>query len=282
LLEHQKGLELKAIQDGTAIYELSKIKIEKPKEVLIRKLLPPFIKAIRKTQFLCNQKSRGRPQKYCEYLKLLSFDKLALITLYQALLAYDDMNYSLTDIVLDIGTMVEKEYFLTYLFKKFPKKKKSIEYFVRFSDRELIISHKEYGHYYPNWDPEIKAHLGEKLTQLLIDSTGAFQFEKSDSSGKTINYLQMSESTINFLKGNQVRFGKLANPTYKPMICKPLAWKAIDRGGYLLIKTSLVKNLKKGHKKLLEKTNLSYVYKALNLIQSTPWQINHNISLLSD
>ena len=69
-------------------------------------------------------------------------------------------------------------------------------------------------------------------------------------------------------------------PTYKPMVCPPKPWTTPTDGGYLTLRTPLVKVYgEKGRRYLvdLKTVKMPLVYRALNALQAVPFTINKKV-----
>jgi len=270
-LENEKGIEKKIKYDELR----KKVSVMKPEEQLISDLAESLTEEIEK-----NRKERspkGRPPKFRKLLLdiPISSEKIALITLYQSLKACisidmgDDGANKLTTIACQIADGIILEISSQLLLKEIPGNMPSW--------KALYIAKKKVGSSIPRWTPELKVQLGAKLIDLLTDSTKAFQLYKTCLNDKTTWRLKLSDNKKKLLHKKHIRYEKLIPPSYEPMICPPVPWEDVKGGGYLLTKTSLINRLSKKHKEQLEKADLRNVYKALNIVQSTPWRINPKI-----
>jgi DNA-directed RNA polymerase len=294
-LELELELELEGIKKGVEDYRELKEKMQekqqvsfmKPQKNLMIKLLDPLTEAIENAQNDCKNKTgRGRPKKYCcvQFLTL-SPEKLALITVREAFNGCASIRTSrIINIVNRIADGIKLEIVLELFRKEFPEDKKGIKrYLEHHPGRKVIKWAKEKtgltGLKAPRYARGTRWHLGSKLIKLLIDSTKAFErYELLEPiEKKTIRRLKISDDTRESLEKSHIKWGELALPVYRPMVCSPEPWKAPDKGGYLIIETPLVKGIKEEQLRKLEGAEMENVYKALNLIQATPWRINRKI-----
>jgi len=287
-LERESELERKGIEKGIERYRKLKEKAKaselEPGERLMVDLIDPLTEAIEKEQeTLHSAKSdRGRPKKYSDLMSLPA-DKLALITVRQALNACANVDTSrITNVVQKIADLVKMEMDFELIVKGIPeeKKKSRIKRIKSSKNRQKVIADikKEFELTDTRWGPGTREHFGSKLIELLINSTSAFEIDTKYEGIKTPMVLKMSDETMKFLEEEHA-ICELTRPFYGPMVCPPKPWHNVDEGGYLDFRIDMVKNLRQGHRSILEKQKetLEKVYKALNLIQFTPWRINRKV-----
>lgn len=70
--------------------------------------------------------------------------------------------------------------------------------------------------------------------------------------------------------------------THKPMVCEPRPWSQRDVGGYLSMRTEVVRTRSWKHKQLLDQSDMSLVYDALNYLGSVPWKVNEPVLTVVD
>ena len=294
-------IELEGVEKGLRRYRESQKKfvdkgllsITKPAQRLMIDVLEPLKKAIEAEQVICRCKTgRGRPRKYCHPLTKLSSEKLAFITVRQVInscakVATSKVLRAVDRLADQVKTEIDFEELIgeielqkreaQRLNTDLPAEVKSIEKELKWIDNKRLSSAKKQLGLDDRWQPGTRRHLGAKLIRLLIDSTGAFELGITYKDWKSFGLLKMSDRMCQRLDQERLICQELARPVYAPMVSSPKPWSALNDGGYLRIKTPLIKGLKKEHTGVLRRSNMGQVYKALNLIQATRWRINRKI-----
>ena len=291
----QLELERKGIEDGVERYRKLRKEMQKkqqvsfmePEKKLMIELLGPLTEAIENAQNDCKNKTgRGRPKAYCCNIFLaLSPEKLALITVREAINACASIStFRIITIVDRIADGIKLEIEFELLRKEISKDKGGMKRYLEHhpGQKEIKWAREKTGLIRlkaPRYSHGTRWHVGSKLIELLVDNTNAFErYNLFDfSKKKPICGLKISDDTWKSLEESNIKWEKIAPPKYIPMVCSPEPWKAPDKGGYLSIKTELVKGIKKEHLRKLKRAKMENVYKALNLIQATPWRINRKI-----
>ena len=127
------------------------------------------------------------------------------------------------------------------------------------------------------------AQLGNKLLDLLITSTGAFEhILKVMSKTKKERIVQATKETNKILNESPELFAFMM-PMYPIMLCPPKPWTNIEEGGYWLgdkLQAPFIKQPNKILKKYAEDFSIDSipkVYEAVNHAQKTPWKINTKV-----
>lgn len=125
--------------------------------------------------------------------------------------------------------------------------------------------------------------LGSKLLDILQESTGLIEIKsirlpvKRGKVNKDAWVVSLAPQISQWV-GQSLLKGQELRPIFLPTLIPPRAWTSLDDGGYhsdvFAQRPSLVRTRSKLHRHLLERANLGSVLEAVNLIQSTPWQIN--------
>lgn len=140
------------------------------------------------------------------------------------------------------------------------------------------------GFEWTNWERKAKQALGAKLLEMAIKGSGFFE-ESIDSAGIAC------VSPKPWLSATWERNAALLSKySYKfcPMVIPPKPWESPYEGGYYGELSKFVSLLRlhsgqgdsafvKEYKKRLNHVDLSYIYKALNAMQDTPFTINKQV-----
>ena len=134
-----------------------------------------------------------------------------------------------------------------------------------------------------DWDLELKILLGRELMNGAVKKGFLAIKQSYQGRGKRPNVLSLNDEFFVSLEWDKEIFADLAKAVYRPMVCEPVDWSSLKRGGYLKNEgesISLVRHwgnvtICKG---LLEQeSQLDRVFSAVNALQKTPWQINQNV-----
>lgn len=125
-----------------------------------------------------------------------------------------------------------------------------------------------------------RLRLGVVLIETVIQTSGLVQAHPmSMPSGKTRLVVVPAEDTLNWLsKANEAH--ESLYPFYLPTVEKPADWTDPWDGGYhtnLVVRRPLVKTRDRELVRDLETATMPTVYRAVNLLQATPWRINKTV-----
>ena len=129
------------------------------------------------------------------------------------------------------------------------------------------------------WTTPVKLHVGLRLVELMIMSTGMIEIGTETINHKKAKIIKQTQKTRDWIN-NRNEFNELLNPEYLPTVMPPKMWTNVTGGGYWtkeLPELDLVKQKNKLFKKELENFDMPKVYNAVNLMQSTPFKVNHFI-----
>ncbi|CAJ1369523.1 unnamed protein product [Effrenium voratum] len=160
------------------------------------------------------------------------------------------------------------------------------------SRKSMVFRMTQKGVEWDDWGTNDKVNVGMKLIEIVTSTTDLFSYSTPASANeggpgmankarrgkKYERQIEISEA------GNQklaqiVDYGKTLRPVLLPTVVPPKPWAALDRGGYYtpyVPKQRLVKGRMVDWKRL-KTADLSLVYRALNAVQETPWQIDTEV-----
>src|SRR5262249_33563443 len=124
------------------------------------------------------------------------------------------------------------------------------------------------------WTERDYVKVGAKCLSLLETSTATPLFRRKTivmGDKRQVSVLDLSPHALDWFSF-MVERGAFAEdlPSYKPMVCPPKPWTTPDDGGYLTLRTPLVKVYgEKGRRYLadLKSVKMPLVYRALNALQ---------------
>ncbi|SOO46334.1 RNA polymerase [Yersinia phage fPS-50] len=131
------------------------------------------------------------------------------------------------------------------------------------------------------WTPEENIHVGVRMLELLIESTGLVELTRPYAGNveKDAEYIQLTPEYVDLLNK---RAGALAaiSPMYQPCVVPPKPWVTPVGGGYWAAGRKPLTLVRTGSKKGLERYSDVYmpeVYSAVNIAQDTAWKINKKV-----
>ena len=90
------------------------------------------------------------------------------------------------------------------------------------------------GYYETSWTNEERVHVGLKLIDLIIMSTGVLQLVRvRTSKTRTTTYIRAKEETLEWIKGFH-HTHRSSHPRYSPCIIPPREWTGLFGGGYYI------------------------------------------------
>lgn len=135
---------------------------------------------------------------------------------------------------------------------------------------------------WPAWQRMEKYHLGTLLIELLIRSTGLIeQVKQVSSKGKSFKtevLLRPSAKALDWMRSSE-EANRLLYPLYLPTTYRPYDWEDQWTGGYssniylrwplFLVRSDVLRDM--------TPERMPEVYRAVNSLQRTPWQVNQNV-----
>jgi DNA-directed RNA polymerase, mitochondrial len=184
-----------------------------------------------------------------------------------------------------VGTMIEDELRLCALREEenavFATLKRGIEKRVGYDYKRMYaIRVAQKFEASPTWTRIQKLHVGAKLLDILIETTGMVEVAtQSEGKNKTVKYVVATEETLKWIdrRNNAV---SMLRPQYEPMVVPPRDWEGAYSGGYLsshIPPLPLVKVRSAAYLEELASAEMPVVYAAVNAIQQTAWQINAEV-----
>lgn len=293
VMEREHQLEKQAAEKGAA--KVRKM-VAKAKEkglgadtpggvALMKRAVEPLSKAITATLEAAKSGKAGRRHVALATMELLPADVLAYLTIRESLSAAIGSN-RLTTTAIDIGSVVEEELRLQAFDDAEPGLYATV--MRRLKERGAQAGHARavFVHTANKNDIELpsltkveKLHLGTRLIELLMESTGFVEKQNVRDGKKEKAILRPAEAAMKWIEDANVR-AELLTPSYAPMVCPPKDWEGFSGGGYMshaFKALPLVKACSKKQRELLESADLSLVLRSLNAIQRTPWRINTQV-----
>jgi len=130
------------------------------------------------------------------------------------------------------------------------------------------------------WGDTDAIHVGAVLLTQVIERTGLFEvvfFQRGPA--ERHSSVQPTAATIAWVNERD-GVSQFLLPTYMPMVVPPKPWTSPTGGGYrfgLARRLRLVKSRSRGYQAELREWDMPLVYRAVNALQATPWQVNTDV-----
>lgn len=134
------------------------------------------------------------------------------------------------------------------------------------------------------WARDDKIHLGMKLIDLFIEVTHFVSFEHPEKHSDSNPLVIVPTPEVSEWILKKTASGSVLNPELLPMIIPPRNWTNPWNGGYIskaVPQLTLVKTANRTYLEDLSAVELPTIYTAVNAIQSTAWQINAEVLMVS-
>jgi DNA-directed RNA polymerase len=234
----------------------------------------------------------GRGMTSAKLMNMVKPDVAAYIAL-KVTLDHLSGNNGLTATAMSIAGILEDE-FKFDLFKDKERrlyeavksqvsKRTSNRHYMRYN---LIHSmHKNALITYEPWTRTEKLHLGCKLLDIIVQTTGLIRKSKEGTGRRSKLIVLATEDTIEWIKKVNAQ-GEILSPAYSPCIIPPKPWKGAYTGGYWSKHLKPLPLVKTTNRLILEEIDnheMPLEYKAINALQDTKWDINKKVlSVLMD
>tara|TARA_R100001460_G_scaffold3427_1_gene10402 strand:- start:7101 stop:9527 length:2427 start_codon:yes stop_codon:yes gene_type:complete len=229
----------------------------------------------------------GRLSSAGHLLSLLDPEVAAYLSL-KSVIDSVSKNQTLTKCAMGIAGMLEDQFKFSmfeeqepHWFRRIQKdvnKRTSNRYFRRYAiihtmNKKALIDHEP-------WSKQEKMHLGCKLVDLIIQSTGLVELT-THTFGRTkrVLYLTPTEKTMEWIDRINAR-GEILAPRYMPCVIPPRDWTSPTDGGYHtrhIRPLPLIKTVNRRYLEEMEHHEMPEEYTAINALQKTKWAVNKPI-----
>ncbi len=130
------------------------------------------------------------------------------------------------------------------------------------------------------WTKVEKLHLGCKLIDILVQSTGLMEVKTVQyKRKKRVLYLQANDATLHWIEqlNNE---GETIHPYFYPCVIPPKDWSNMYNGGYHTSRINSIPMIKTRNREYLDEMqyhNMPLEYGAINALQRTQWKVNTKI-----
>lgn len=254
-------------------------------QCLLRSALNPIRDGV--VAFIAKAESgkAGRRHMAVKHLKLVDPETVSFIAIKRCLDSFS-VAPDLTNLCIKIGRALEDEVRLRLWEKDRPWLLKAIRSrfatkTFHFHRRVLNTLGARYGvDMGEPWSKNEALQCGSALLTIVIEQTGLFEVvTMRTADGNPRLHVHPTAETAEWVRKCDAS-AQFLYPTYMPTIVMPKPWEGPTGGGYhygLARKLRLVKNRNRGYQSDLRAHDLSKVYRSINALQETPWQINHAI-----
>jgi len=295
LLETQRKLEADMQTRGIEYYRAEVRKaMEKESEsttlygiLAMKKSVDSVTKAINEFLDGAFDGKAGRLSSSAHLLSLVEPEVAAYLSL-KALIDSVSKNQTLTKAAMSVAGMLEDQFKFSLFEKEEPhwfrrlredvNKRTSNRYFRRYAiihtmNQKALID-------FEPWSKQEKMHVGCKMVDLIIQSTGLFELS-THTFGRTkrVLYLSPTEKTMKWIESIN-RKGEVISPRYMPCVIPPRDWTGPYGGGYHtnhIRPLPLVKTVNRRYLEEMENHEMPDEYKAINALQKTAWSVNQKV-----
>lgn len=144
-----------------------------------------------------------------------------------------------------------------------------------------MLSKGELNSIHTGWEKDTKFHVGVRMLEMVIESTGMVQLERKFAGvpEKDHEAVHLSAEYVEKLTGRANALAGIS-PLYQPMIVPPQKWTSVEGGGYWAKGRRPLNLIRVGSKRALRRymdVEMPEVYDAINTVQETAWVINSDV-----
>jgi len=144
---------------------------------------------------------------------------------------------------------------------------------IRTMSRTEVVEHDA-------WSKTERLHLGSKLIDVLIRTTGLMEIKTVQfGRKKRVIYLQANKATLYWIE-NVNKEGEGLHPYFYPCVVPPIDWSSPFNGGYHTQRIDPIPMIKTRNREYLEEMknhSMPMEYGAINALQRTKWAVNEPI-----
>ena len=133
---------------------------------------------------------------------------------------------------------------------------------------------------HPTWSKQEKLHLGSKLIDILVQTTGLMEVKTVQfGRSRRVIYLQANKATLFWIE-NVNKEGEGLHPYFYPCVIPPKDWSSPFNGGYHTQKIDSIPLIKTRNRSYLQEIahhSMPLEYGAINALQRTKWAVNNRI-----
>lgn len=246
---------------------------------------------------------RGKPVRSLAFLQCVENEVAAYITM-KIVMDMLNSDVTLQAVAMNIGERIEDQVRFSKLegqaAKYFEKVKASLKASrtkqYRHGHRVMVAAEKSLNERaysdverWESWPKEVQLQIGLTLLDILEGSVfyngePVFLRVIRQAGVKSTYYLQTSETIGEWIVQFREHVAQLS-PAYAPCVVPPRPWKTPFNGGFHTEKVASRVRLAKGdreHVRRLTSKQMPKVYKAINALQNTQWQVNPDVLAVAE
>lgn len=293
LLEEQIALELNSVSDGVSRYRrLAEQAIHrgegaalKPAERLIVTWMGLITEGVRheRRDIVAGRSSVGRGVYGPAFLQV-DPAKAALIATHEMLGKCMSSPYGaeLPRVAEAIGRAMNAEANLPVLRKERDVWRQVVRRHKHVDPKLVLRETKRLDEEY-HWGRSVHHHVGTVMVKIVLAIAGtldeqenfvpAFENKLVRIQLKTHRMLVLSRQCREIIEeGHALR--QHLRPRYRPMVVPPLPWSEDSVGGYLRLRTQLMKKMGPSQRRLMAEADLSLIHEAVNALNAVAWRID--------
>ncbi len=144
------------------------------------------------------------------------------------------------------------------------------------------VFQKQLDFHLEKWSVTEKIHAGMVLVDLFRESTGLIEYDYNYINGKTVKTVVPTEHLLQLIDNLNDKL-EIMHPQLLPMVVQPKPWTGMYNGGYLspyMRRNRMIKSYDRNYLTMLEEQKMPMVYNALNIAQSTSWQVYQKVLMV--
>lgn len=289
-IELQLELEQRMIDAGAAAYLVTQRKAEEAgrgfqldyAQKLMQEFMQPLVEALVEW---CAIQGPGFLARSRAQLRQIDPEKAMFITLKNIFSSFT-REQSPIDMAVHIGAMVEDE----LKFTKFRAEHEAyfdeiISDFNRKGTQDYRHMHRVLTHtsgkkdfVWEDWPAKLKADVGLKLLNLVMENTDLIRREDRYEKRKTITTIVPTQASIDWINQHE-EFKQFMHPTRMPCIVQPADWTSLTDGGYYspILRSNVHMVKSKMGKKRKKAIDYTATKRSLNGMQHVEWAVNKPI-----
>lgn len=224
----------------------------------------------------------GRLHRALAYIERMPADVIALLAL-KSLLDSASQSKTMLKAANSIARVLEDEDDFRTVIKQEPvlwaQLQRQVRGNINEKQRRKFISKTIHNHNLgiSKWPPKDRANVGILLVELVSQATDFLKIENiRNERGKTLTMVGASDTFLDYIRKNSEK-AELMSPVWLPMVEPPMDWRDPFVGGYqarFFRRRPLVKIHSRNYLNDLKGRDMAFVYKAVNAIQRTAWEVN--------
>ncbi len=278
LIQTELELEREALEFGASTYLQA---VERKRSIahfgLIRLASDKLAQAI--YEYVAMPSVKSTHESVRSVISMFKPEELAFVTIHTVLFKlWEKGTLHLSNMILSIARAVHEYHAYRALWKQHPIYMQTVErrskHFEKAREKRAVFKRvlKDFPEYSRN--DIFNIHLGAKLLDLLIISTGLVQITKVMRHKRVNNVVMLSSEADMWLSRAHDHVLTWIKPRFFPMVIPPKPWTNFFDGGYLTMEYSLVTVPKR---QVQEFSFVPKVCELINHLQSIPWRVNKDI-----